>query len=276
MLPLCLIVSDRAPHAAAVADPALECQRDLESLGIRPYRVHDLPGALEVVGQWRFDAVLIDASGRPAAWMPSLAMLRERARAPIVLLSPDGDEAWQIAALRGGATEVIVTPASPRLVAAKLHRLLDVARAGAEAANDEERNVVLLGPLRLDPRRAMASFGLEPFALTAGEFELLLLLASRAGEFVHRDVISRALGVSGGARRSADMHVCRIRKKLRQVDPAEVLAIDTVWGRGYCLRLSESPPEQDQGSGTSRPGFALEQPRKARPPGAAGRLPPPL
>lgn len=272
MLPLCLIVSDAPamPSTPGREHPALG--RDLEAFGFRPYRVRDMASALDVALQWRFDAVLVDATGRAAAWMPALPALRERARAPIVLLSPDDDEQWQIEALRGGATEVIVMPASPRLVAAKLHRLLDVARSGLEAANDDARGLVLLGPLRLDPRRATASVGREPLALTAGEFGLLLLLASRPGEFVHRDAIAQSLGVAAGARRSADMHVCRIRKKLREADVDGVLSIDTVWGRGYCLRVAE--PEQGQGSGTRRAGFALEQPRLARSPGAAGRIPP--
>ena len=42
-------------------------------------------------------------------------------------------------------------------------------------------------------------------ALTSGEFELLLLLASQSGEFVHRDTIARTLGSKGEGRRSADM-----------------------------------------------------------------------
>ena len=38
--------------------------------------------------------------------------------------------------------------------------------------------------------------------------------------------------------RSADMHVCRIRRKLRDAG-ATTLRIETVYGRGYCLRFAE-------------------------------------
>ena len=90
--------------------------------------------------------------------------------------------------------------------------------------------------------RATASVGDAPLALTTGEFELLLLLASRPGEFVHRDTIGRTLGSAASAgegRRSADMHVCRIRKKLRDAG-ARTLRVETVYGRGYCLRFEEA------------------------------------
>ena len=76
--------------------------------------------------------------------------------------------------------------------------------------------------------------------LTGGEFELLLLLAARADSFVHRDTIKRTLGRAscGESRRSADMHVCRIRRKLREAG-ASSLALETIYGHGYALRLRD-------------------------------------
>jgi len=145
---------------------------------------------------------------------------------------------------------VIVKPASPQLIAAKLHRLIEMGRERPAAERDPLRSVVRLGPLRLDPRRAAASVGDLPLALTTGEFELLLLLASRPGEFVHRDTIARTLGSpNGDGRRGADMHVYRIRRKLRDAG-AHTLSVDTVYGRGYCLRLED---EAQAGLGAPHP-----------------------
>jgi DNA-binding response OmpR family regulator len=58
---------------------------------------------------------------------------------------------------------------------------------------------------------------------------------------VHRETIGRTLGTPAGggeSRRSADMHICRIRKKLRDAG-ARTLRVETVYGRGYCLRLED-------------------------------------
>ena len=106
---------------------------------------------------------------------------------------------------------------------------------------------VRFGPLRLDPRRAAASIGHAPVALTSGEFELLLLLASRPGELVHRETIARTLGRASAAdtRRSADMHVCRIRRKLRDV-ASHSLVVETIYGRGYLLRMG-APAREAEG-----------------------------
>ena len=234
MLPLCLIV-------AADAGGARGFNREFDVLGFKPYGVDTFASAFGLIRQWQFDAVVIDGDGYADSLLHALPEMHERATAPIVVVWSDPEERRQIEALRSGATEVIVKPASPRLIGAKLHRLIEIARERPAADDDGRHAEVRLGPLRLEPRRATASVGDVPLALTTGEFELLLLLASRPGEFVHRDTIARTLGgapAGGEGRRSADMHICRIRKKLRDAD-ARSLRVDTVYGRGYCLCLAE-------------------------------------
>ncbi|MEP7300684.1 MAG: response regulator transcription factor [Caldimonas sp.] len=242
MLPLCLIVDADDGAAAGF-------HREFDLFGFKPYAVDSFASAFGLIRQWQFDAVIVDGDGDAGSLLHALPELRDRANAPIVLVWSEGRERRQIEALQSGATEVIVKPASPRLIAAKLHRLIEIARERPAPGGEERRAVVRLGPLRLDPRRAAASVGDAPLALTTGEFELLLLLASRPGEFVHRDTIGRTLGSSSGAvagagdgRRSADMHICRIRKKLRDAG-AKALRVETVYGRGYCLRIEEAAVE---------------------------------
>jgi len=227
VLPLCLIIS-HDPHFLATI------QREVESCGLKPYQVRSFSAALGLIAQWRFDAVLLDGDGFGESLAHTVPELRDRARAPILMLSNGADEERLIAGLESGASDCVDRAASPRLIAAKLRRLIEV----AGESDDDARAEVVLGPLRLDPRRAAASFADAPLSLTAGEFELLLLLASRPGEFVHRAAIGRTLRRTGAGdgRRSADMHVCRIRKKLRDVG-AVGLSLETIYGRGYSLCL---------------------------------------
>ena len=236
MLPLCLIVGNDK------VDPA-GLHRGIDGYGFKPYAVETFSSALGMIEQWQFDAVIVDGDGHADTLFHLLPELRDRAHAPIVVVWSDGRERRQIEALQVGATEVIVKPASPRLIAAKLHRLIEIGRDRGAGSAEAARAAVQLGPLRLDPRRAAASVGDAPLALTTGEFELLLLLASRPGEFVHRETIARTLGSPASeSRRSADMHICRIRKKLRDAG-ARTLRVETVYGRGYCLRFEEVPPD---------------------------------
>ena len=227
VLPLLLVITaDRV-----IAEPL---RHDVAAAGFKAYYVETLDSALGVIAQWQFDAVLLHAQGFEDALPHMLRRLRDDVGVPTLLVLDHGDEERQLQALEAGASQVLVEPTSMRIVALQLHRLIDVShhRLPHEAAE------VRFGPLRLDPRRAAATIGHVQLALTGGEFELLLLLASRPGDLVHRETIARTLGRASNAdtRRSADMHICRIRKKLRDAG-ASSLRVETVYGRGYCLRL---------------------------------------
>ncbi|MEO8526452.1 MAG: response regulator transcription factor [Caldimonas sp.] len=232
MLPLCLIVSADLCHVSAL-------QAGLKSHGLKLYGARDLDSARSILAQWRFDAVLCDADASGDAGVDAtVGSLWREQRAPIVVLASPGNEEGSIVSLAAGATELIARTASPHLIALKLQRLMDL----ASGSSDPEPSSVSLGELRLDPRREEAVFRDRTLPLTGGEFELLLLLAARSNGFVHRDTIMRTLGraTSGESRRSADMHVCRIRRKLREAG-ASSLALETVYGHGYALRLRGSP-----------------------------------
>jgi len=230
MLPLCLVVSADPAYASAL-------QGSLRSHGLKLYSVGDLAATRPTLGQWRFDAILCDDDGSAVESVNStVRFLRREQRAPIVVLASPGRADASVEALEAGATELIDKASSPRLIALKLLRLLELAAEPDEAA---EPGDVVLGELRLDPRREAAFYADRRLALTGGEFELLLLLAARSGGFVHRQTIMRTLGRAGPGgepRRSADMHVCRIRRKLREAG-ATSLALETIHGHGYGLRL---------------------------------------
>ena len=69
------------------------------------------------------------------------------------------------------------------------------------------------------------------------EGELLAYLARNPGRAVSRDeILSRVWRIDprGGETRTIDMHVARLREKLRD-DPAEPKVIRTVRGKGYAL-----------------------------------------
>ena len=215
---------------------AQDLHRDLPPFGFKPCLVDSGEAALTMMRQWRFDAVLLDADGLGAACMQMLRRLKAHRSIPVMLLSSTPDEQAQIACLESGATEIVVKPASARLIAAKLRRLIEV---GVREPDDDAPELTV-GPLTMHARRGRATVAGVPLDLTTHQFELLFLLASRAGQFVPRETIARALrGPLKEIGRSADVHVYRIRKKLRDLS-IESLRLDTVYGRGYCLSV-ESP-----------------------------------
>ena len=227
MLPLCLIVGNDE------VDPA-GLHRGIDGYGFKPYAVETFSSALGMVEQWQFDAVIVDGDGHADTLFHLLPELRDRAHAPIVVVWSDGRERRQIEALQVGATEVIVKPASPRLIAAKLHRLIEIGRDRGAGPVEAARAAVHLGPLRLDPRRAAASVGDAPLALTTGEFELLLALLGHAHQVLTRDQLMNAVHGrdAGPFDRAIDVQIGRLRRKL-EADPAQPQLIKSVRGAGY-------------------------------------------
>lgn len=236
MLPLLLVITAER-H---LAEPF---RRELNAAGFKAYYVETLGSAIAVVAQWQFDAILLLGCGFEPATTHMLRCLRDAAGVPTLLVLDSADEELQLEMLDAGASQILVEPTSMRILAAQLRRLIDLSHQRSKQESAEVR----FGPLRLDPRRAAATIGDAPVALTSGEFELLLLLASRPGELVHRETIARTLGrsASSDTRRSADMHICRIRRKLREVD-GHGLQVETVYGRGYLLRLGAPGREPEE------------------------------
>jgi DNA-binding response OmpR family regulator len=177
-----------------------------------------------------------------------LHALSGRTTAPILVVWSEDDDGRQIDALARGAAATVVKPASPRLVGARLKRLVEIARGLGPLDDDrpDARGAVVFGPLRLDASRAVATCAGRPIDFTTAEFAVVAMLAARNGGVVERETIVRTLvaeGVGGGravrrdSHRSADMHVCRIRRKLEGAGAAaDGLRLATVHGRGYALR----------------------------------------
>jgi len=235
LIPLCLIVSSDPDRVAAL-------QRAFKEHGLKLHGVADLASLPPILSQWRFDAVLCDAAGS-ADVDAAVRWLHRQQRAPIVVFAATDDEDTELSALEAGATELVPRSATPRVVAIKVQRLIDLA---ADPTADEPRTASL-GELHLDRLRGVAVVRDRVLRLTRGEFELLFLLATRSDRFVQRDAIMRTVGrgaAGSESSRCADMHICRIRRKLREAK-ASSLEVETVYGRGYALRLrsdTTSPP----------------------------------
>ena len=210
-------------------------RREFPAWGFRPKTVGSYLSALEFLDLSRFDAVLVSSDALLGDYLAAIQMLKRYSNAPVVLMTSAEDEATQLAGFNAGASDVVMLPASTRLIAARLKRVVE-----GYAQPITEHTEVSIGSLTLSARRRSATFEHIALPLTAHQFDLMYLLAVKFGQFVHRDAIARAAGgraVSTG--RSVDVHVYHIRKKLRAMGVTS-LKIETIHGQGYCL-LVDTP-----------------------------------
>jgi two-component system, OmpR family, response regulator RstA len=155
--------------------------------------------------------------------------VRGQYKHPILMLTARGEEADELAGLGVGADDYMAKPVRPQLLLARINTLLR--RSQRFVAENQQ---IKAGSLMIDSSRRTATLGEAPLDLTTAEFDLLWLLAGRAGEIVTRDQISHALrGYEwDGQGRSIDLCVSRLRKKLGDAG-RKPERIRSVRGTGY-------------------------------------------
>src|SRR6185503_3042856 len=190
--------------------------------------------ALERFAQERPRLVLLDLL---LPGKDGLAICRELRRdndIPILILTARDTDFDHVIGLETGADDYVMKPVEPMVLLARVRALLRRAERGGPAG--ERRADVQLGALRISETSREVWLQGRPVPLTTQEFELLSLLARRAGELVSRDEVFRSMrGIDyDGLDRSIDGRVSKLRRKLGD-DAAAPTRIKTVWGKGYLL-----------------------------------------
>jgi len=176
------------------------------------------------------DVMLPDGDGRDLC-----RQLRRRSDVPIVMLTARGEEIDRIVGLELGADDYVVKPFSARELSARIRAIL---RRGRSVAG---RDVVEVGPIRLDASSRTVTKEGRPVEMAAREFDLLHLLMSRAGQVVRREEIMDLVWDEHwfGSTKTLDVHVSWLRKKLED-DPANPVYITTSRGVGFRFAAPDS------------------------------------
>jgi len=150
---------------------------------------------------------------------------------PVLILTARGSEADRVKGLKLGADDYVVKPFSVKELLARVEAVL---RRSPERPAGLTELEVPGGVVSFERREVIFNDGARA-ELSEREAELLRYLACNAGRAVSRDeLLLRVwrMDARGVATRTIDMHVARLREKLRD-DPSEPRAIATVRGKGY-------------------------------------------
>jgi len=162
--------------------------------------------------------------------------VRRKSAVPIILLSSRGEEVDRVTGLDTGADDYVTKPFSTRELVARI-RAIERRLAGGGAATAAGGACVRVGPLEIDAARFLVRWREQPVTLTKTEFRLLEALARHPGMVLSREqLLDQARGDDVTVtERTVDTFIKRLRKKVREVDPA-FDEIETVIGIGYRYR----------------------------------------
>jgi DNA-binding response OmpR family regulator len=149
---------------------------------------------------------------------------------PIVMLTAKGDPFDRVVGLELGADDYVPKPFEPRELLARLRAVLRrPALAGTGGAEP-----LRFGRLEVDRGARAVRIDGAARPVTAYQFDLLLVLAERAGRVLTREqLLDAARGEAPGPfDRAIDVHIGRLRAAIED-DPKHPRRIVTVRGVGY-------------------------------------------
>jgi two-component system OmpR family response regulator len=174
-----------------------------------------------------FELVILDLMLPQIDGFEVCRRIRRDSQVPILMLTARGEVMDRVIGLELGADDYLPKPFEPRELVDRIQNILkrSAAPAGAET-------ILRFDDLVIDRGRQTVTRGGTPLALTAAEYQLLVLLAGAPGRPFSRDeILNRLRGIDAEVfSRAVDILVSRLRRKLR---PGEY--IRTIRGTGYAF-----------------------------------------
>lgn len=220
-----LAVEDEAAIRRGVVDA-------LRYAGFEAYEAATGIEGLRMALEMEYDLLLLDLVLPERDGLEILREVRKfRPTQPVIILTARGDESDRVAGLRLGADDYVIKPFSVKELLARVEAVL---RRSPERPNKCDRVEFAGGVVHLARCEVTFTDGTRA-DLSEKEVEILRYLAANAGRAISRDeLLLRVwqLDPRGLATRTIDMHITRLREKLRD-DPQEPQVVRTVRGKGY-------------------------------------------
>jgi DNA-binding response OmpR family regulator len=185
----------------------------------------------ELAIQQPYDLLLLDLVLPGCNGIDILRAVRAcRPAQPVIVLTARGEENDRVEGLRAGADDYVVKPFSVKELLARVEAVL---RRCPSRPTDVEQVAIPNGRADFARREVRFNDG-SRCELSQREIELLRYLVTNPGRAIARDeLLANVWRISpdGLPTRTIDMHVVRLREKLRD-DPSEPRVLLTVRGKG--------------------------------------------
>ena len=235
-----LVIEDDAAIRRAVVDALTITGYEVDQSGRGDEGLAKaLQGAANLV---LLDLVLPKGSG----WTILRQLRAEQSTIPVIILTACGRESDRVEGLQAGADDYVVKPFSVKELLARVEAVL---RRSPQRPQLISSTQFAGGKIDFE-RREIVLDSQERESLSEREGELLLYLARHSGRALSREELLQNVGrltPNGYSTRTIDMHIARLREKLRDTG-SESRVLLTVRGKGYMFQALESTPNKEAAS----------------------------
>ncbi len=219
-----VLVVDDEPDALELID------YNLRGAGYQVFTAANGTRAMELAQRHLPDLIILDLMLPEIDGIEVCKILRRNTETqdiPIIMLTAKADEIDRVIGLEVGADDYVTKPFSPRELTLRVKNILRRGKTNA----DGKQPVIEIQNISIDPEKHEVLLDDEKVTLTATEFKLLYLLASRQGRIQSRERLLEDVWEyeADVYTRTVDTHMRRLRKKLGE--SADL--IETVRGVGY-------------------------------------------
>lgn len=196
--------------------------------------------ALEHFKSFQPDLVLLDIMLPGMDGYAVCREIRKTSKTPIIMLSAKGEVFDKVLGLELGADDYIMKPFDSKEMVARVKAVLRrFSPASDESTSKEQKSQEISYPdLKISLLNYTTTFQDELIEMPPKELELLFFLANHPNQVFTRDqLLDQIWGYDYiGESRTVDVHVKRLREKLRE---SEFWKLTTVWGVGYKFETIE-------------------------------------
>lgn len=208
----------------------------LRQAGFTVALADDAARGMRHLEQQTYDLVLLDLMLPDADGLDVCREIRQSQRMlPIIMITARGETMDRVVGLELGADDYLSKPFEPRELLARIRAVLRRQTAGHSVSESMQ-----FGRLEIDQAARQVNVDGKPCTLTARQFDLLLVLAERAGRVLSRDQLVSLVGADGGESqdRAIDVHIAKIRAAIED-QAASPKRVITVRGAGYVFAQSQ-------------------------------------
>ena len=202
----------------------------LRAEGFEVVQAYDGPGAVQLAAEVEPEVVVLDVMLPGFDGYEVCRRIQAATPVPVLMLTARDDEADVLVGLAVGADDYLTKPFRMRELVARVQALLRRVDRAAELAGRPSARLVA-GDLVVDTGTRRVTVAGEEVRLTPTEFDLLVRLASVAGEVLTREKLLADVWdwPSASGTRTVDSHVKALRAKIGSD------RVRTVHGVGYAL-----------------------------------------
>jgi two-component system cell cycle response regulator CtrA len=206
---------------------------------------------MEVGKIYDYDGIILDLMLPDIDGIDVIRKLRSsNVRTPVIVLSGLSECKNKINCLDLGADDYITKPFEGRELVSRVQAVIRRSKGHADS-------VIKIGRMTINLQNRRVDVDGKPMRLTGKEYSILELLCLRKGATLTKDMFLNHLygGMDEPELKIIDVFVCKLRKKLMEALGGECY-IETVWGRGYCMKDANSQTEEETEESAIRDSFS--------------------